>query len=192
MIVLIQDSQGISSATIKNIKTLVKRMLTQLSRESTDFNFALAKYASSRRMSRFGSADETISYMKNEFRHGGRGRNLLKRALSKMILKQFEKRRGDRKTDTAKVRCPFCIFRVSLNSGIDKFKFSALSLTFIKIKWYQEDGGFDKNVIKLEPFLYCYRKRNILHDNRSQVVKSVIQIVNPVFHSQTRFQFLRF
>ena len=156
MIVLIQDSQGISSATVKNIKIVVKRMLTQLSSESTDFNFALAKYASSRRMSCFGSADETISYMNNEFRHGGSGRNRLRRALSKMILKQFEKRRGDRKTDTAKVRCPFCIFRV-LNSRIAKFKFFALSLTFIKIKWYQEDGGFDKNVIKLKPYLYCYR-----------------------------------
>ena len=189
MIVLIQDSQGISSATVKNIKTLVKRTLTQLSSESTDFNFALAKYSSSRRMSCFRSAQETISYMNNEFRQGGSGRNRLRRALSKMILKQFEKRRGDRKTDTAKVRCPFCIFCVSLNSGIDKFKFSALSLTFIKIKWYQEDGGFHKNVIKFEPYLCCCRKRNILHDNRSQVVKSVIQIVNPVFHSQTRFQF---
>ena len=61
-----------------------------------------------------------------------------------MILKQFEKRRGDRKTDTAKVRFPFCILRVSLHPGINKFNFSALSLTFIKIEWYQEDEGFAK------------------------------------------------
>ena len=193
MIVLIQDSQGISSATVKNIKTVVQRMLTQLSSESTDFNFALAKYTSSRRMSCFGSADETITYMNNKYRHGRSGRNRLKRALSNMILKQFEKRRGDRKTDTAKVRFTFCISGVTLNSEINNFKFSALSLTFNKITWYQEDRGFDKNVIKLERYLYCYRKRNILQDNRSQLLlKSVIQIVNPVFHSshsQTRFQF---
>ena len=110
MIVLIQDSQGISSATVKNIKTVVQRMLTQLSSESTDFNFAFAKYTSSRRMSCFGNAEETISYMNNEYRHGGSGRNRLKRALSNMILKQFEKRRGDRKTDTAKVRLSFLHF----------------------------------------------------------------------------------
>ena len=140
MIVLIQDSQGISSATVKNIKTLVKRMLTQLSSESTDFNFALAKYTSSRRMSCFGSAQETISYMNKEFQHGGSGRNRLKHALSKMILKQFQKRRGDRKTGTAKVRFTFYIFRVSLNFCDQQVKFSAFSLTFIKIKWYQEDG----------------------------------------------------
>ena len=104
MIVLIQDSQGISSATVGNIKTVVKRMLTQLSSESTDFNFALAKYATSRRISCFGSTEETISYIDNEYQHGGSGRNRLKLALSKMVLKQFDKRPGDRKTDTAKVR----------------------------------------------------------------------------------------
>ena len=87
-------------------------LLGQLRSESTDFNFALAKYGSSRRMSCFGGLQETISYVNNEYRHGGIGRNRLKRALSKMILKQFEKRRGDRKTDTAKVRFTFCIFRV--------------------------------------------------------------------------------
>ena len=95
-------------------------MLSKLSSESTDFNFALAKYTSSRRMSCFGSAQEMISYMNNEYRDGGSGRNRLKRALSNMILKQFEKRRGDRKTDTAKVRFPFCILRVSLHSRINK------------------------------------------------------------------------
>ena len=109
MIVLIQDSQGISSATVKNIKTVVQRMLSKLSSESTDFNFALAKHTSSRRMSCFGSADETITYMNNEYQHGGSGRNRLKLALSKMVLKQFEKRRSDRKTDTAKVRSTFHI-----------------------------------------------------------------------------------
>ena len=117
MIVLIQDSQGISSATVKNIKTLVKRMLTQLRSESTDLNFALAKYASSWRMSCFGSADETISYIDNEYQHGGSGLNQLNLALSKMVLKQFDKRRGDRKMDTAKVR--FTIFSLGANCVIN-------------------------------------------------------------------------
>ena len=110
MIVLIQDSQGVASATVKNIKTLVKRMLTQLSSESTNFKFALAKYATSRRISCFGSADKAISYIDKEYQYGGSGRNRLKLALSKMVLKQFEKRPGDRKTDTAKVRFTFSIF----------------------------------------------------------------------------------
>ena len=110
MIVLIQDSQGVASATVKNIKTLVKRMLTQLSSESTNFKFALAKYATSRRISCFGSADKAISYIDKEYQHRGSGRNRLKLALSKMVLKQFEKRPGDRKTDTAKVRFTFSIF----------------------------------------------------------------------------------
>ena len=113
MIVLIQDGQGISSATVENLKTVMKRMLRRLSSESTDFNFALAKYGSSRRMSCFGSADETITYIENEYQHGGSGRNLFKLALSKMVLKQFDKRRGDRKSDTAKVRFTFVYFPFS-------------------------------------------------------------------------------
>ena len=104
VIVLIQDSQGISSPTVANIKTVVKRTLGQLSSESTDFNFAVAKYATSRRISCFGTNAETISYLDNEYQHEGSGRNRLKLALSEMVLKQFDKRRGDRKTDTAKVR----------------------------------------------------------------------------------------
>ena len=85
-------------------------MLTQLSSESTNFKFALAKYATSRRISCFGSADKAISYIDKEYQHKGSGRNRLKLALSKMVLKQFEKRPGDRKTDTAKVRFTFSIF----------------------------------------------------------------------------------
>ena len=110
MIVLIQDSQDISSATVGNIKTVVKRMLTQLSSESTNFNFAVAKYATSREMSCFGTTAETISFIDNEYQHGGSGRNRLNLALSKMVLKQFDKRRSDRKTDTAKVRFTFGYF----------------------------------------------------------------------------------
>ena len=80
-------------------------MLTLLDSESTDFTFALATYAKSRRMSCFGSATNTISYMDREYSRGLRGtKNLLKRALSRMILKQFQNRRDDRKgDDTAKV-----------------------------------------------------------------------------------------
>ena len=90
-------------------------MLRRLSSESTDFNFALAKYATLRRMSCFGSADRTISYINKEYQYGGSGFNQLNLALSKMVSKQFEKRRGDRKTDTAKVR-----FTVGPNRVIDK------------------------------------------------------------------------
>jgi len=107
VIVLIQDSQDISSVTVGNIKTVVRAMLRRLNSESTDFKFALAKYATLRKMSCFGSADKTISYINNEYQYGGSGLNLLNLALSKMVLKQFKKRRGDRITDTAKVRFTF-------------------------------------------------------------------------------------
>ena len=102
MVVLIQDSQGISKATFRKIKKVVRRLLTLLgSDDDTDYNFALATYAKSRRMSCFGNAEETISYMNKKFRHGRRGRkNLFKRALIRMILKQFQARRDE---DTAKV-----------------------------------------------------------------------------------------
>ena len=112
LIVVIQDSQGTSSATAENIKTVVRAMLRRLSHESTDFNFALAKYSTSRRMSCFGNADATVNYMDNEYQHGGSGLNLLNLALSKMVLKQFEKRPDDRKDDTAKVSFYFWLFSV--------------------------------------------------------------------------------
>ena len=108
MIVLIQDSQGTSSVTVENIKTVVRAMVRRLSSESTDFNFAVATYATSRRISCFGDADQTISLINNEYQYGGSGLNRLNLALSKMVSKQLEKRRGDRKTDTAKVRFTFC------------------------------------------------------------------------------------
>ena len=94
---------------VENIKTVVKRMVTKLSAEltDTDFNFALAKYATSRRMSCFGTTAETVSYVDNEYQHGGSGLNLLNLALSKMVLKQFDKRPEDRKTDTAQVSSTF-------------------------------------------------------------------------------------
>ena len=110
MIILVQDSQGTSSATVENIKTVVRAMVRRLSSESTDFNFAVATYATSRRMSCFGSAQETINYINKEYQHRESGLNLLKLALSKMVLKQFDNRPGDRKMDTAKVRFTFVYF----------------------------------------------------------------------------------
>ena len=103
---MIQDSQYIPTKTVKSIKTIVRKLFTLLSSDDTDYNFALATYATSRRMSCFGSAAEAISYMDREYHPPGHGpeqrgrRNLLDRALSRMILKQFEKRRDG---DTAKV-----------------------------------------------------------------------------------------
>ncbi|XP_020632649.1 uncharacterized protein LOC110069466 [Orbicella faveolata] len=103
VIFLIQDSQGTSSKTVGNIKTVLKKIMPKLRSVSSDFKFAVAKYATSRRMSCFGNADATVNYMDNEYQHGGSGLNLLNLALSKMVLKQFEKRPDDRKDDTAKI-----------------------------------------------------------------------------------------
>ena len=74
-------------------------MLTQLSSESIDFNFAVATYATSRRISCFGNTAETISYIDNEYQHRGKGLNLLNLALSEMVTKAFDKRPDDRKTE---------------------------------------------------------------------------------------------
>ena len=135
VIILIQDSQGISSATVENIKKVVKRMLTQLSSVSTDINVAVAKYATSRRISCFGKTKQAISYMDNKYKHGGSGLNLLNLALSKMVMKQFDKRPDDRKTsDTAKVSFTFGYFWFCSDSVMSKFKLSAISLTFNKIE----------------------------------------------------------
>ena len=108
-------------------------MLRRLSSESTDFKFALAKYATLRKMSCFGNADATVNYMDNQYQHGGSGLNLLNLALSKMVLKQFEKRPDDRKDDTAKVSFTFGYFLFWSDCVINKFRLSALSLTFIRI-----------------------------------------------------------
>ena len=109
-------------------------MMTKLRDVRSDFNFAVAKYATSRQMSCFGSADETISYMDNEYQHGGSGLNLLNLALSKMVLKQFEKRPDNRKGNAAKVSYTFEYCRFCSDCVMRKFKSSALSLTFIKIR----------------------------------------------------------
>ena len=111
VIFLFQDSQGISSKTVGNIKTLLKTLMTKLSDVQSDFKFAVAKYATSWRMSCFGNADETVSYMDNEYQHEGSGLNLLELALNKMVIKQFDKRPDDRKTrDTTKVSFTFGYF----------------------------------------------------------------------------------
>ena len=154
VIILLQDSQGISSKTAENMKTIVKKMITKLSAglTDTDVNFALAKYATSRRMSCFGSTDETISYMDNEYQHEGSGLNLLKLALNKMVLKQFEKRPDGRKTDdTSKVSFSFGYFLFWSETVVNKFKLSALYLTFI--------FKFGENTLKTRPQLYSYKTR---------------------------------
>ena len=110
MIFLFQDSQGISSNTVGSIKTVLKNLMTKLSYVQSDFNFAVAKYATSRQMSCFGSADETLSYMDNKYQHEGSGLNLLNLALSKMVSKQLEKRPDERKEDAAKVSFTFGYF----------------------------------------------------------------------------------
>ena len=107
MIILIQDSQNISSQTAANIKTVVKRVLSQLSSVSSDFKVAVATYATSQQISSFGTIAETISYMNNNYRYGGSGLNLLDLALSETVLKEFETRPDDRKTDTAQVSFTF-------------------------------------------------------------------------------------
>ena len=135
VIILLQDSQGISSKTAENMKTIVKKMMTKVSTwlTYTDVNFALAKYATTRRMSCFGSADETVNYLDNEYQHEGSGLNLLNLALNKMVLKQFEKRPVDRKTeDTSKVNFTLGYFLLWSETVMSKFR-SPLSLTFIKI-----------------------------------------------------------
>ena len=135
VIFLFQDSQGISSNTVENIKTVLKKMMTKLSDVRSDLKFAVAKYATSRQMSCFGSEDETVSYMDSEYQHGGSGFNLLNLALSKMVLKQFDKRPDDRKTsDTAKVSFTFDYFWFCSDCVMSKFKLSAISLTFNKIE----------------------------------------------------------
>ena len=154
VIILFQDSQGISSKTAENMKTIVKKMITKLSAglTDTDVNFALAKYATSRRMSCFGSADETINYLDNEYQHEGSGLNLLKLALSKMVLKQFGKRPDDRRTDdTSKVSFSFGYFLFWSEIVVNKFKLSSLSLTFI--------FKFGENTMKSRPQLYSFKTR---------------------------------
>ncbi|XP_078360196.1 uncharacterized protein LOC144644554 [Oculina patagonica] len=105
VIILIQDSELISTTTVNNIKTVVRRLLTNLESQAQDYSFALSIYARSRRMSCFGNATETTSYMDREYIHGRRdNKNLLKRALEEMIKRQFNGRRDDRQgADTVKI-----------------------------------------------------------------------------------------
>ena len=61
-------------------------------------------------MSCFGSADETISYLDTKYQYEGSGFNQLNLALSKMVMKQFDKRPDDRKEDTTRVSFTFGYF----------------------------------------------------------------------------------
>ena len=170
MIILIQDSQGISSATFENIKRVVKRMLTKLSSEFTDTNVAVATYSTSRRISCFGKTQQAISYLDNEYQRGGSGLNLLNLALSKMVMKQFDKRPDDRKTsDTARVGFTFSYFRLGPN-------FPNLSLQrYLGYLWYQEDSTSG-------PQLCCTKNRDTLQDSRSQSLMSVVHNVNAIYN----------
>ena len=176
MIILIQDSQGISSATFENIKRVVKRMLTKLSSESTDTNVAVATYSTSRRISCFGKTQQAISYL-DKYRRGGSGLNLLNLALTKMVMKQFDKRPDDRKTsDTAQVSFIFSYFRLGPNFPNLSYKH------YLGYLWYQEDRTFGKRVIKSRPQLLCSKNRNTLQDSRSQSLMSVVHNVNAIYN----------
>ena len=140
-------------------------MMNKLSAEiiDADLKFAVAKYATSRRMSCFGNAQETISYMDNEQQQAGRGLNLLNLALSKMVLKQFDKRPDDRKKGTTKVSftfgsLPFCDELIQVNC-----------ITYPFIKMAVENGeDFEKKVIIIRPQLCCSKNRNTLRESKSQ------------------------
>ncbi|XP_078364327.1 uncharacterized protein LOC144648728 [Oculina patagonica] len=104
VVVLIQNSQGISAATFQGIKTVVRRLVTLLGSETQDYNFAVATYGTTRQMSCCGNAAETNNYINTKLHHEGSGRNQLNLVLSEMVMKQFEKRPDDRKDDnTAKI-----------------------------------------------------------------------------------------
>ena len=161
VIFLFQGSQGTSSNTVGSIKTVLKNLMTKLSYVQSDFNFAVAKYATSRQMSCFGSADETLSYMENEYQHEGSGLNLLNLALNKMVSKQFEKRPDERNENTAKVSFTFGNFRFCSDCVMSKFKLSAIS-DFYQY-WYQEDRKFGGNTIKTKrPFSHLKRCKEYL------------------------------
>ena len=173
VIFLLQDSQGISTKTVGNIKTLLKKMMPKLNRLRSDFNFAVAKYATSRQMSCFGSADETVSYMDNEYQHGGSGLNLLSLALSKMVLKQFEKRPDDRTEDTTKVSLSFGYFLLGQKLCDQQIQAICVISGFYQ-NWNQEDRKFGEITIKTRSQLYNYKTRNLLQDSRPLFPKTVV------------------
>lgn len=94
--VLVQDSLLISDTTIQNIQSTVKRLFSTLEAKdpSAIYNFAFAMYAVRRKMSPFGSKEDTVTYMDKEIKRGKYGRdlgdkNLLNRTLNKMITDRF-------------------------------------------------------------------------------------------------------
>ena len=120
-------------------------MLSQLSSASTDINVAVATYATSRRISCFGNTKQAISYLDNEYQHGGSGLNLLNLALSKMVMRQFDKRPDDRKTrDTAQVSFTFGYFRLGPNfSNISYQHYLWFLSKFLSRRWkiFLKDDG---------------------------------------------------
>lgn len=99
---MIQDSRGIPQSTGQLIKRVVRRLLNLLDGDTTDYKFALGMYATTRKISDFGSKDETITYMNGEYAKGKSGRNLgtkniLRRALNQMVKEKFNGRPNERR-----------------------------------------------------------------------------------------------
>ena len=97
--VLVQDSLLISDTTIQNIQSTVKRLFSTLEAKdpSAIYNFAFAMYAERRKMSPFGSKEDTVMSMDKEIKRGAADRdlgnkNLLNRTLNKMITERFMRR----------------------------------------------------------------------------------------------------
>ena len=112
--VLVQDSLLISDTTIQNIQSTVKRLFSTLEARdpSAIYNFAFAMYAERRKMSPFGSKEDTVTSMDKEIKRGAADRdlgnkNLLNRTLNKMITERFMRRPKNTK-------------KVSLNYGYAK------------------------------------------------------------------------
>ena len=97
--VLVQDSLLISDTTIQNIQSTVKRLFSTLEAKdpSAIYNFAFAMYAERRKMSPFGSKEDTIMSKDKEIKRCAADRdlgnkNLLNRTLNKMISDRFMRR----------------------------------------------------------------------------------------------------
>ena len=98
--VLVQDSLLISDTTIQNIQSTVKRLFSTLKARDPRaiYNFAFATYAEQRKMSPFGSKEDTVMSMDKEIKRGTADRdlvgnkNLLNRTLNKMITDRFMRR----------------------------------------------------------------------------------------------------
>ena len=87
------------------IKSIVGKLVDDLDSGSTDYNFALAIYATSRNIGSFGTSSQLIDYINREYIHGQHGpSSRFNLNLTDLISKQLENRPKKRKGgDTAKV-----------------------------------------------------------------------------------------